>query len=40
MHDKLDTMVEASSASSALRSKDVEAQGGIFLWLKLPDRVD
>src|SRR5205085_10929150 len=41
LHDKLDTMIEAVEREfGAAVEKMWKPKGGIFLWLKLPDRVD
>jgi 2-aminoadipate transaminase len=41
LHDKLDTMVEAVEREFGTAAERVwKPKGGIFLWLKLPDRVD
>ncbi len=41
LHDKLDTMVEAVEREFGTTVEKMwKPKGGIFLWLKLPDRVD
>jgi len=41
LHDKLDAMVEAVEREFGTTVEKIwRPQGGIFLWLKLPDRVD
>ena len=41
LHDKLDTMVEAVEREFGTAVEKVwKPKGGIFLWLKLPDRID
>ena len=41
LHDKLDTMVEAVEREFGTAVEKIwKPKGGIFLWLKLPDRVD
>ena len=41
LHDKLDTMVEAVEREFGTAVEKMwKPKGGIFLWLKLPDRVD
>jgi len=41
LHEKLDTMVEAVEREFGTAVEKMwKPQGGIFLWLKLPDRVD
>jgi 2-aminoadipate transaminase len=40
LHDKLETMVEALEREFGTAVEMWKPQGGIFLWLKLPDQVD
>ncbi len=40
LHDKLTTMVEAVEREFGTHAELFKPQGGIFLWIKLPDAVD